>query len=83
MVKTIEEWGRIKITGFINNTNLLRETTVEDILHGQEIIQKVQETLPLPIVYTAVYDKLLSKLSEASFEGEILPLHLYLREKWM
>jgi len=83
MVKTIEEWGKIKITGFINNTNLLRDTTVDDILRGEEIIKKVQQEMPLPIVYTAVLDTLLKKHPDFSPKGEILPLNLYLREKWM
>jgi len=83
MVRTIENWGRIKVTGFINNTNLLRDTTIEDLLQGERVICEVQKQLPLPIVYTAVYEKLLDEAKSTAFQGEILPIHLYLREKWM
>ncbi len=35
----IERAGRLKVTGLINNTHLLRDTALEDILRGDVLVQ--------------------------------------------
>lgn len=81
MMNMIEESGGLKVTGLINNTNLLRETTYEDILKGEEVILKVCQKTGLPLVYTGVYEKILPKC--LALKGEIIPLKLYLRKSWL
>lgn len=36
-IKAIEKASKLKVTGLINNTHLLKSTTVEDVLRGQEV----------------------------------------------
>ncbi len=43
MYNNIRNKGRINIDYFINNTNMARQTTVEDIYFGKEIIDKLSE----------------------------------------
>lgn len=81
MMQKIESSGGVKIGGLINNSNFLRETTLQDIKQGEALIQEVQEYTKLPILYTGVLENLVSK--DVSFSGEILPLKLYLRKKWL
>ena len=39
-IDAIEASSKLKVTGLINNTHLLRETTVEDVLKGQEVVER-------------------------------------------
>jgi len=81
LINKIEGTGGFKVTGLINNSNLLRETTLEDILYGEKIIKEVSETTKLPIVYTAVWENLFA--DNLVFQGEILKLKLYFRKNWL
>lgn len=81
MINEIESSSGLRITGLINNSNFLRDTTYEDLLLGQGIIQKVAKKLNLNIIYTGVYENILNKCK--NLDGEIVPLKLYLRKKWL
>jgi len=47
-----EKFSGFKITGLINNSNLLEATTEDDIIYGEEILEKVSKIKKLPIFYT-------------------------------
>jgi hypothetical protein len=81
MIQSIEGSSGLRVTGLINNSNFLRDTTIDDILKGQEIILEVSKQLNLPIIYTGVYEKVDRKQSQ--LVGEIVPLKLYLRKNWL
>jgi len=81
-IKKIEETVGVKVTGLINNTHLLRETQLEDIIKGQDIALEVSLQLSIPIKYTCVLNNLIPELPD-EIEGEILPIHLIMREAWM
>jgi MinD-like ATPase involved in chromosome partitioning or flagellar assembly len=81
LINKIEGIGGFKVTGLINNSNLLRDTTLEDISYGEEIIKKVSEKSHLPIVYTAVWENIYA--DNLVFQGEILKLKLYFRMNWL
>ena len=40
-MENLEYAAGLKVTGFINNTNLVRETTAECLLHGDEVLKEV------------------------------------------
>ena len=81
-IDAIEATSKLKVTGLINNTHLLRETTVEDVMKGQNIARQVSNIKDIPIRYVCCINSLVDKLPE-DLEGEILPINLYLREDWM
>lgn len=81
-IDAIEASSKLKVTGLINNTHLLRETTIEDILRGQEIVKEVAKIKNLPIKYVCCLEKLVESIP-SDIEGDILPIKLYLREEWM
>lgn len=81
LVNKIEGMSGFKISGLINNSNLLRDTTLEDISAGEEVIEKVSKKLNIPIVYTAVWENIYQK--NLMFRGEILKLKLYFRKNWL
>lgn len=80
LINKIEGMGGFKITGLINNSNLLRETTKEEILKGQDIIKKVSEKTNLPIVYTTVWEDI--DVSDLDLAGELIKMNLYFRKDW-
>lgn len=81
MMARIEKGGSIKLTGMINNTNLLRDTTYQDLLYGEKILKEVEAKTGLKIFYTGVYEKILPECGKLA--GEIIPLKLYLRKNWL
>ncbi|MGD9605302.1 MAG: ATP-binding protein [Bacilli bacterium] len=81
MINQIEGSSGFKVTGLINNSNFLRETTIDDVLNGQAIIEQVAIKTHLPIVYTGLYEKI--DYHQSSLSGEIILLKLYLRKSWL
>ncbi|WP_343345280.1 ATP-binding protein [Terrisporobacter petrolearius] len=81
-IDAIEASSKLKVTGLVNNTHLLRETTVDDVLKGQEVVREVSKIKNIPIKYVCCLESLVDKLPK-DLEGDILPIKLYLREEWM
>lgn len=82
-IKSIEAVTNAKVTGLINNTHLLRDTSVADVMYGQEIVKEVSKQLNIPIKYVCALESIVGELKEQVFDGEIFPIHLYMREDWM
>jgi len=81
-IKEVERVSRIKVTGLINNTHLLKSTTVEDVLSGQKLIEEISELLNIPVKYVSALRKVANELPK-DIKGEVFPLDLYMREEWM
>ena len=81
-IKDIEVQSRAKVTGLINNTHLLRDTSVDDVLAGQKLAKEVSKKLDLPIKYVSTIEKVARQLPE-DIEGKIFPINMYMREDWM
>lgn len=71
-----------KVTGLINNTHMLKETTVQDVMYGQALVLEVSAYTGLPIRYVSAIATVAEQLPK-SLAGTILPLELYMREAWM
>jgi len=81
LIDKIEGMGGFKVTGLIDNSNLLRETTLEDVLAGDAIVKQVSKETGLPVVFSTVWDQLDSEGWNLS--GELLKLKLYFRKNWL
>lgn len=80
MMRQIERNSRLRVSAFINNTNLARQTDLATIRQGEELVAALCAQTGLPKKCTAVLEELAEK---AEVEGEILPLHLYMRPAWL
>ena len=72
MLRKIEQASRLHVTGIVNNTNLMEDTTAETILTGHIKTAELSKTAGIPVKYlTATNDN-------------IMELNLYLKEtvKW-
>lgn len=81
-IDVIENASGLKVTGLINNTHMLKATTIDDVKKGQEVCRKVSEARNIPIKFVACLESIVKDIPE-DFEGEVVPIHLYLRDEWM
>ena len=81
-IKAIEATTGLTVTGIINNTHLLKETKIKDVMQGQELAESVSQKLDIPVKYTAVLKNLVDQLPK-DLQGQIFPISLYMREDWM
>ncbi len=81
-LKAIEGEIGASVTGIINNTNLLWDTTVQDVLRGQEVIEPIAEQIKIPLVYVAAKQDIAEQLP-ADIKGTILPIAMHMRDSWM
>lgn len=58
VIGEIEYAAKIRFTGIINNSNLGEETTAADVLSSVEYAEDIAKTTGLPIVLTAVDERL-------------------------
>ncbi len=82
----IQEESGLEITGLVNNTHMLKQTTVEDIRHGQEICKLLHQDLQIAVKLNCIEETLLKEIQANNQENEfinIFPMHLYLRESWL
>lgn len=82
-IKEIETVTGLKVTGLINNTHLLRDTSAEDVLKGQTVCEEVSKTLNIPIKYVCILEKVAQTLPTDKIQGDIIPIKMYMREEWM
>jgi len=80
LINKIEGIGGFKVTGLINNSNLLKDTTEEEILNGQVILEEVSKKTKLPIVYTTVWENI--NTDNMDLSGELVKMKLYFRKNW-
>lgn len=84
ILKTIsmyEAETQIRVTGLINNTNLMNETLEEDIIRGEGILKEVSKILNIPIVYTVVEET--KNNFNYEFLGERITLVRYIAKKYL
>lgn len=82
-LRKIENISGLKATGLINNTHLLKDTSVEDVELGHELTKKVSWETDLPIRYEAVINKIALKVKNKEILEKLFPINLYMREDWM
>lgn len=80
LIHRIEGMGGFKITGLINNSNLLKETTIDEIMHGQKIVENVSKNLDIPVVLTSYLDSIND--NDLKISNETLKIKLFFRKNW-
>ncbi|MGN0135840.1 ATP-binding protein [Anaerotignum sp.] len=82
-MESLEYAAGLKVTGFINNTNLVRETTVECLLHGDEVLKEVTKRTGVPVKYVSYVKELLTEEIPEGLTGELFPMEFNMRKTWM
>lgn len=78
----IEDVSRAKVTGIVNNTHLLKSTTIEDVLKGNKLALEVSERTGIELKYNVVLEDLAKDLPK-DLKGETFPIKMYMRDEWM
>lgn len=82
-LRMIEATSKLKVTGLINNTHMLKDTTVEDVEFGHELTKKVSWETDIPIRYEAVLAETAKNIINQEIIEKLFPINLYMREEWM
>ena len=82
-MREIEKTSGLKVTGLINNTHLLRDTSVQDVEFGHELTKEVSWATDIPIRYEAAMKKTADKILNEDIKEKLFPVNLYMREEWM
>ncbi|MGL4946019.1 MAG: hypothetical protein ACRC4Z_07165, partial [Fusobacteriaceae bacterium] len=80
--QSIEGTLNMRVTGLINNTHLIWDTSEEDIARGEKLAREVSEKTGIPIRYTSIKKDLVPQL-EGKYSGEIFSVEMYMRKSWM
>lgn len=78
-LRQIEAYSGLKVTGLINNTHLIADTTAELVIEGAAFAKDVSEKLGLPVVCHAARADLAGELCGLI---PLLPLTLYMKRPW-
>lgn len=81
MISEIEGSSRLKVTKLVNNTNLLGQTSIDDVIMGHELIGSVSEKLKIPISFTCGFRNLVEGI-EQRLDTEVLYLDKMIRLPW-
>lgn len=85
-ILSIESATNITITGIVNNTHMLKETTADTIRQGNEFCKELSSKLNKDLVcdcYPAPLFSAEEVRKVSSFSENALPLGLYLRPSWL
>lgn len=82
-LKMIEATSKLKVTGLINNTHMLKDTSVEDVEFGHDLTKKVSWETDIPIRYEAVLKETAENIKNKEILEKLFPINLYMREEWM
>ena len=87
ILREIEDYSHLKITGIVNNTHLLLQTSLEDILKGNRVAKETADMLGVPLVYNTCIETLVPELEkyrdENGLEGEIFPIRINMRDSYL
>ncbi|HHW30833.1 MAG TPA: hypothetical protein GXX20_04035 [Clostridiaceae bacterium] len=73
MIADIEASSRIKVTRLINNTNLLGDTGIKDIIEGHKLVEEVSSILNIPIAFTSGFAETMKEYEKIR-EKQNIPL---------
>ena len=82
----LEGFARQKVTGFVNNSNLLNYASAEDLRRGYEVLRETSDLTGIPIVHTTgrkkFLDEFLADGRDPRYIGEPIVLETYMHRSW-
>lgn len=82
----MELHSRLKVTGFVNNTNLAQATTPEELRDGYEIIKQASQLTGIPVAYTSgkkdMLDLFLAEGHNPEYIGTPIAIDTYMARDW-
>jgi len=82
-ITAIESITGLTVSGIVNNTHLLRETTTADIIKGHTLCKKVSDISGKPLLCNCYAEGLVDPHNLTGLSGYLMPLGLYMRPTWL
>lgn len=84
-INSIEEVTGLNITGLVNNTHMLTQTSENDIKKGYELCVELSNCLDIPLIYNCYPDFLQAdRIKELFNDGtKLFSIRLFMRPKWL
>jgi len=83
-IADIERSSRLLVTGLVSNPHIMADTTPDDLVSGQRIVERASRQLSLPIIFTAI-ERGLAPAVESLWPAEmpVLPIERFFEQPWM
>lgn len=82
----MERHSRLRVSGFVNNTNLARLASADDLRHGYDVIREASERSGVPVLYTSgrpdLLEEFLADGRDMRYIGTPLPIETYMHRDW-
>lgn len=82
----MELHSRLKVTGFVNNTNLASATTTQELRDGYEMLKEVSDITGVPVLYTSgkkpMIDAFLAEGHDPKYIGTPIVIDTYMARDW-
>ena len=83
----MEDFARLKVTGFVNNSNLLNYASADDIREGYAVLKETSELTDIPVKHTTgrkcfVDEFLQDEGLDMKYVGEPIGLETYMHRSW-
>lgn len=87
-IKEIELYSGQKVSEIVNNTHMLKDTSLDDVLYGYQLAKDLAKERNINLKYNVckkdIYDKMVNDLNIASeIREKLFPIDLIFRENWM
>jgi hypothetical protein len=80
-LRSVEWASRLKVTHLISNTNLSYETSIDDIINGDKIVEEISKETGIPHLYTICRKDLLEDL-KGKVSGELFGIDIFMKPPW-
>lgn len=80
VLNMVENKGRIKIKKFINNTNLQEFSTIENIQHGETLIDDVSKSTDISIIFNCIYEDLWGNANGLKYP--LMKITRFMKKPW-
>lgn len=86
LMNDMEGFARQKVTGLVNNSNLLSYASADDIRRGYDVVRGASQLSGIPVVHTTgrkeFLDEFLADGRDMKYIGSPLPLETYMHRSW-
>ena len=86
-IRRIEEETGLGVNGLVNNTHMLMETEIEDIMKGYRLCSYLSQKLQIPLVFNCCMEEVLTQFKEKRMKLPddliLYPIKLYMRPSWL
>ena len=77
-IAEIEHSSRLLVTGLISNPHIMADTTPDDIIDGQRVVERASRQLALPIAFTAIEQRMIPMVEgQLPAELPVLPIERF------